>query len=177
MDTSEEFVDVVDAQGKTLFRFSKQEAHQKGLLHKTVIGEVVNSKREWILVKQAASRQDAGKYVSYVGGHVKSGETEEEALKREVFEEAGIEQFEYALVGRAVFRRAAVVNGIPGDENHLFCLYAINTDQEPVPGDEGAGSKTFTPDELKRALAEEPEQFGGSFHFVVKTFYPDLLKL
>jgi len=36
------------------------------------------------MVKQASDKQDAGQYVSPVGGHVTSGETDIEALKEKL---------------------------------------------------------------------------------------------
>ncbi|MBI5220266.1 MAG: hypothetical protein HY978_00310, partial [Candidatus Liptonbacteria bacterium] len=35
--------------------------------------------------------------------------------------------------------------------------------------------KAFTEKELRSALKNTPELFGDAFHFVVKTFYPNLL--
>jgi len=99
MTDSEEQVDIVDEECNVLYSTSKADAHAKGFLHRTVIAEIRDSIGNWILVKQAADRQDAGQYVSPVGGHVQAGETEEEALKREALEEVGFTDFEYELIG------------------------------------------------------------------------------
>lgn len=77
-----EQVDIIDENLKVLYSCDKSEAHEKGLLHATVIAEVHNSKGEWMLVKQASDKQDAGQYVSPVGGHVAAGESFEDALRR-----------------------------------------------------------------------------------------------
>ncbi len=55
-----EYVDIVDKDVKVIGKAPKVEAHKKGLLHPTVIAEVINSKGEWLLVKQASHKQDAG---------------------------------------------------------------------------------------------------------------------
>lgn len=81
----DEIVEVIDKNGKIIGQISKQIAHEKGLLHKTVIAEVINPKDEIMLVKPYSHKQDAGQYVSPVGGHVSAGESDEEALKREVY--------------------------------------------------------------------------------------------
>lgn len=85
----DELVDIVDENENKIGVATKREAHAQGLLHKTVISEVVDSSGRWLLVKQASHKQDAGQYVSPVGGHVASGETNEQALRREVSEEIG----------------------------------------------------------------------------------------
>lgn len=100
-----EYVDIVNENNKVIGKCSKEEAHQKGLLHRTVIAEVINLKGEWLLVQQAGHKQDAGQFVSPVGGHVSAGETEEEALKRETWEEIGLKDFTYKLKGKAIHNR------------------------------------------------------------------------
>lgn len=83
----DELVDIVDDACAVLYSVTKTEAHQKGLLHRTVIGEVRDSKGNWLLVQQSADRQDAGQFVSPVGGHVRAGESDEDALRREAMED------------------------------------------------------------------------------------------
>jgi isopentenyldiphosphate isomerase len=166
-----EMVDVVDENGNVLYSLLKTEVHKKGLLHKTVIGEVRNSKGHIMVIEQASDRQEPGKYVNPVGGHVSAGESEEDALTRETLEELGIKGFEFKLVGRAVFNRE-ILNRY---ENHFFCLYQIITDKTPSLGAEAVSFKWFTEEEYKNAFKNTPEIFGASHHFVVGKFHADLL--
>ena len=125
-----EIVDIVDENNKVLYQVSKEEAHKKGLLHRTVIAEIIDSKGRWILAIPLGNRQDGGQCVSPVGGHVSSGETEEQALKRETFEEMGIKDFKFKLIGRKIFNRFVIGR----QENHLFILFEIYTDDKALPG-------------------------------------------
>jgi isopentenyl-diphosphate delta-isomerase len=170
--SDEEFVDIVDSGCAVLSCVAKTEAHQKGLLHRTVIGEVRDSRGNWILVKQAADRQDAGQYVSPVGGHVRTGESDDEALKREALEEIGLTGFEYEHVGKVIYERKV----IDRHENHYFIVYKILSDADFKLGTEAVSHKTFTQDELQKALKESPEQFGAAFFVILENFYPHLLK-
>jgi isopentenyl-diphosphate delta-isomerase len=166
----EEEVDVVDENDQVLYSTTKSDAHKKGLLHRTVIAEVRDSKGHWIMVEQASDRQDAGQLVSPVGGHVKAGETEEEALGREALEEIGIKDFDYELVGKVIYRRTVLGR----DENHYFILYEIHSDHKLTPGVEAVGFTTFTEDELKQAIKDTPDRFGAAFYPLVDKFYPQL---
>lgn len=65
--SQDELVEVVDEQENVLRVVSKREAHEQGLLHKTIISEVHDSQGRWLLTRQSASRQDAGQYVSPYG--------------------------------------------------------------------------------------------------------------
>lgn len=168
--SQDELVDIVDENGNFLKVVSKREAHEKGLLHKTVISEVIGSDGRWIMTKQAKGKQDIG-YVSPIGGHVSAGETEDEALKRESLEEFGLKNFKYELVGRAMLNRFVIGR----QENHFFVVYKIYSDEKPVLNHEIESIKYFTEEELKRELKEKPKNFGDAFHFVVKTFFPNLI--
>lgn len=165
-----EMVDVVDEQLNVLSTVSKQEAHEKGLLHKTVIAEIINSRGEMVLVQQSSQKQDAGQYVSPVGGHVTAGESDEEALQREAMEECGLHDFTYTFKGKAIYNREVIGR----KENHYFLVYEIHSDEPLVLNEESISYKAFSKEELKKILHETPEQFGGAFHFVVDTFYPEL---
>lgn len=151
---------------------SKREAHEKGLLHKTVISEVIDARGRWLMVKQASDRQDAGQYVSPVGGHVQAGESDDDALKREADEEVGLRDFKYELVGMSRFERHVIGR----HENHLFVMYKLYSDAEPKLNHESVSSRYFTEQELKDEMSAHPEAFGGAFHFVMETFFPHLKK-
>jgi len=135
-----EMVDIVDEKLTILYQTTKKEAHEKGLLHKCVIATLFNSKGELMLVKPYSHKQDAGQFVSPVGGHVSAGESDEDALKREVMEEIGLSGFPYKLKGTGIFNRHVLGR----HENHYFILYEIFSDETPVLGDEAESmSKEF----------------------------------
>ncbi|MBP9699727.1 NUDIX hydrolase [Candidatus Woesebacteria bacterium] len=167
---SDEQVDILDENHSVLYSTLKTTAHQLGLLHKTVIGEVINKKGEWLLVKQSSSRQDPGQYVSPIGGHVRAAESCEEALKREAMEELGIsvETFEY--IGNFVFNRSVIGR----KENHLFVVYEVHCDQQILLNEESVGFVWMSPTELRDIFHQNPSFFGASFHAVVDNLFPHL---
>jgi 8-oxo-dGTP pyrophosphatase MutT (NUDIX family) len=165
-----ELVDIIDPNNTVIGKTSKEESHQKGLLHRCVVAELIDSQGNWILVKQASDRQDAGQYVSPVGGHVQSGETLEEALKREAMEEIGIKDFNYKFIGKAIFNREV----LDRKENHYFFLYEIYSNQNPVLNHESIAYKKFSIKEINQKLKYNPQIFGDSFHFVIRNIYSNL---
>lgn len=162
-----EYVDIVDENSKILYKLSKEEAHKKGLLHRTVISEIIDSGGRWVLVRPRDHKQDAGQYVSPIGGHVSSGETEEEALQREAFEEAGLKDFKFKFAGRKIFNRSVLGR----QENHFFIVYEIYSDKKPSLNDENSDYKYFTKKEIREKMKSHPNMFGDAFHFVYKHIY------
>ncbi len=171
MNEPEEIVDIVNEEDQVVGQISKHEAHAKGLLHRTVISEIRDSSGKWILVKQSASRQDAGQYVSPVGGHVRAGESIEDALKREAMEETGLSNFIYNLVGKTIYNRD-VLNR---HENHYFILFEIISDKDLVLNHESVEYKKFTDEELRNEIKNNPKAFGDAFYAILKAFYPNIL--
>ena len=167
-----ERVDIVNEQDEFLYSVSKEESHQKGLLHRTVIAMIRDSKDRWVLVKQADDRQDPGQYVSPIGGHVQSGENCEDALSREADEETGVNLSEckYEFVGKAIYDRQFSNKR----ENHYFIYYNIYTDQDLILNHESVSFERFTTEDLKLKLKENSSMFGEAFHFVIDQFFPQL---
>lgn len=170
MADPQELLDIVDKDLTVVSQATKQQAHEQGLLHKTVIGEIINSKGEWALVIQAGHKQDPGQYVSPVGGHVKAGESDDDALKREALEECGIKDFTFEKKGAFIFDRE--VQG--HRENHYFIVYAIHTDAEITLNDESVLVERFAEADLKYRLHQNPKNFGAAFTVIVDTLYTEL---
>ncbi len=166
----QEIVDEIDQSGRVLRQLPKTEAHTHGLLHKVVIG-YVRYGDDWLFAKQAAHKQDAGQLVAPVGGHVRAGEPEEAALRREVEEEIGTKDFQYTAVGRAIFRRQVIGR----DENHLFIVFELTTNAQLEFNDETVALERLSSDQLKRALVTTPTRFGDAFYFNLEHFYPSYL--
>ncbi|MBP9716782.1 MAG: phosphoribosylaminoimidazolesuccinocarboxamide synthase [Candidatus Levybacteria bacterium] len=158
-NSQNEKVDIVDKNLKTLYKTTKKEAHEKGLLHKTVIAEVMDKEGRYLLVKQAPDRQDAGQFVSPVGGHVRSSESDEEALRREAFEELGIKDFTFEFLGKIIYNRK-ILGRL---ENHYFIIYKIKWSKKIKLNHESVDFKWFTVRELRSALKNNREMFGAAY--------------
>jgi 8-oxo-dGTP pyrophosphatase MutT (NUDIX family) len=166
----EELVDILGDNDEVVRQELKTGAHKHGWKHKTVIG-YLKFGDDWSLVRQASDRQDAGQLVAPVGGHVKAGESELDALLRESEEEIGTRNITYKHVGNKVFHRQVIGR----DENHLFAVYEIQTNDPVILNEESVAIERFTAAELKNALQEHPENFGDAYYFVLESFYPEYL--
>lgn len=166
----DELVDITDEHGVMLRQASKHDAHAQGWLHKTVIG-CLRYGEDFALVQQAADRQDAGQWVNPVGGHVRAGESNEEALLRECEEEIGARNVTYIFLGKARFHRQVMGR----DENHLFYVYEIRTTDKIVLGPEAVDLQRFTDKELKELSERGSDKLGDAYYFVAEKWFPELL--
>lgn len=173
MKIDTEIVDIIDSDCKIIGTKLKSEAHQKGLLHATVISEVIDSKSRFLLVSQAKDRQEPGKFVSPMGGHVSHGETFEDAVKREMFEELGLINPKFHYKGRFIYN-VFVRNR---QENHYFIVYETFFNGKPKLGSESVDYRYFTVEELKKELKFNRSIFGNAYLAVVKNLYPDFLEV
>ena len=87
----EEMLDVVDENDKVVAVKSKSEVMRRALLHRGVVVFVFDSKNRIFVHKRTASRKIyPGMWHLAVGGSVQSGESFDEAAKREITEEIGV---------------------------------------------------------------------------------------
>ncbi len=169
--SQDEQVDIVNEHDEIVGNSSKFEAHEKGLLHRTVISEVIRSDGSWLMVKQASDRQDAGQFVSPVGGHVQSGESIADALAREASEELGLNgNISFEFVKKFVYNREVIGR----KENHMFIVHKIFSDATPVLNHESVAYEYFTEQQLRMNIRERPEMFGAAFLAVAEKCFPQL---
>lgn len=93
---NEEWVPLVDEQGKVTGQAPRSQVHNNGskLLHPVVHLHLINSNKAILLQKRPMSKQiQPGKWDTAVGGHISAGETLEQALKKEAYEEIGLVDF------------------------------------------------------------------------------------
>lgn len=167
---NDEQIDIINENNQVISTTGKSIAHRDGLLHRIVIGELINSSGEYCFVKQAGDRQDPGQFVSPIGGHVGAGESGDDALVRECREECGFAPSNFNLVGTTIYKRE-VIGRI---ENHLFMVYIIHTDQDPILNHESVEYKWFSVAEIQDILASSPKTFGAAWHHVFKNIFPDI---
>ncbi len=88
----EEIFDVVDEQDRVIGRATRGEVHAQKLLHRAVHVFVFNDAYELLLQMRSANKDEFPlTYTSSCSGHVDSGETYDEAARREMQEELGLE--------------------------------------------------------------------------------------
>lgn len=162
-----ERIPIVTNSGKIVGSIDKHEAHIKGVLHPVIIAELIDSQGNFTLVKQAPDRQDPGQFVSPVGGHIRDGESEVEALIREAQEEIGILPIQYKRIGQAVYNRRV----LDRQENHLFIVYEIYSDEKPILNYEAIEYRVFTKHEIDKLTQSKNPMFGDAFYFVWESFY------
>lgn len=167
---SDELVDILDEQGNVLYPTLKTNAHKLGLLHKTVISQVINKQGQWLLVKQASNRQDPGQFVSPIGGHVKAGESCDQALVREGAEEVGIEVKKFQFIGEFIYNRTVIGR----KENHMFVVYEVYCDQTIILNEESTEYVWLSPLEMQEQFHLNPNYFGASFHALIDHLYSHL---
>ncbi|MBN2345822.1 MAG: NUDIX domain-containing protein [Candidatus Aminicenantes bacterium] len=121
----DEWFDLVDIEGKVIGRAPRRLCHlRKGLLHPVVHMHLLNSQDRLFLQKRSQTKEiQPGKWDTAVGGHVRSGETVEQALKREAAEELGLEEFKALPVARYVWESDV--------ESELVHMFVARTNRCP----------------------------------------------
>jgi isopentenyldiphosphate isomerase/intracellular septation protein A len=96
----EEWLPVVNDQGEIVGKAPRSACHRgEKLLHPVVHLHVLNAQRHVYLQKRPLNKLvQPGKWDTAVGGHISFGETLETALKREAWEEIGLQNFSAKLV-------------------------------------------------------------------------------
>lgn len=96
-----ELIDVVNEKDEVIEIKDKDSAHRDGDLHRVARIYVVNSKGEMLIHKRSENKKlNPGFWDITVGGHVRSGETYEDAAKRELKEELGINNIKFFEIGK-----------------------------------------------------------------------------
>lgn len=92
---NEEWVPLVNEKGEITGKAPRNQVHNGSkLLHPVVHMHVINRNKAILLQKRPISKQiQPGKWDTAVGGHISAGETLEEALKKEAFEELSLHNF------------------------------------------------------------------------------------
>ena len=149
MDNQKEIFPIVDEEGRVVGSATRGECHSGiKLLHPVVHLHVFNSQGDIYLQRRPNWKDiQPGKWDTAVGGHVDYGETPEEALRREVREELGINDFTPEFVDKYVFESQR--------ERELVYVNRTIYDGPISPSaDELAGGCFWTMQEIHEAIGQ-----------------------
>ena len=139
----------MDEEGRVVGSATRGECHSgTKLLHPVVHLHVFNSQGDIYLQRRPEWKDiQPGKWDTAVGGHVDYGETPEEALRREVREELGINDFTPEFVDKYVFESQR--------ERELVYVNRTIYDGPISPSaDELAGGRFWTMQEIHEAIGQ-----------------------
>jgi len=154
----DEWFDIVDEQGRIKGRAPRSICHSgPGLLHPVVHLHVVDSKNRIFLQKRAKHKKVApGKWDTAVGGHLASGETIEQGLKREAAEELNLRTFQAQLVHRYTWTTNI--------ESELVFMFICRSDENlTINPNEIEEGKYWKIKKIKENLGKN--EFSDSFEF------------
>jgi len=162
---NEEWVPLVDDEGKVIGKAPRSQVHNGSkLLHPVVHLHVLNKNKSILIQKRPSNKLiQAGKWDTAVGGHISAGETLEQALKKEAFEEIGLKDFSAQL--RKVYKWESDVETelVYMFTTYDFKNYGVHTDEVDEVRfwtknqvDKNLGKKVFTPNfELEYKLLKK----------------------
>lgn len=129
-----EYLDILDENGnKTGESRSYEEAHEKGLIHRTVHVWILNTEGKVLIQKRAKDRRaHPGHWDISAAGHISAGQTSLEAARREVLEELGIEIPESNFKLLFTVRSQSVLNNGTYVNSEFQDVYIVKADLKEV---------------------------------------------
>jgi isopentenyl-diphosphate Delta-isomerase len=151
-----ELVDLIDERDDVIGQATKDECHQKGLLHRSVFVFLFDPEHRMILQKRSAKKAvRPNKITAAACGHVHTGEDVEEAAHRELQEELGID---------AALRPSIRTMGPYDYDRELISLFVGETPLAPIPNVAEIEEIFYlTIDEIVAAIENDTLNFGDSF--------------
>ena len=118
-----ELIDIYDENNKYMnYSLDRKETHDRNLWHHHVSAWIMNYKGQVLLQQRSLEKmKNPGKW-SKTGGHVDAGETCEEAIRREVYEEIGLR------VNNSEIKNIEIFKSINPNEHYFSYGYIFFTD-------------------------------------------------
>lgn len=171
----EEQVVLVDEQDTVLGYMGKQEAHEKGLLHRAISVILFNSQGEQLVQQRAHTKYHwAGIWSNTCCSHPRQGESYQAAAERRLFEELGIKT-PLREVFQFIYKAHDEASGLTEHElDHVFV--GVFDDDFDYNKNEVAAVRWMNTETLQSEIAEHPENYSFWFKIILEEFkkHPNL---
>lgn len=163
----EEKVVLVDEDDKVLDFMGKQEAHEKGLLHRAISILIFNDKGELLLQQRADCKYHwAGIWSNTVCTHPREKETYLQAANRRLTEELGFST-ELKEVFSFIYKALDEESGLTEHElDHVFT--GTYNGEIPFNTDEVKAVRWISYPELKKEIEKDPAIFSFWFKIILQ---------
>jgi len=151
-----EFFDIVDEADSIVGTASRDECHRARLIHRSVYIVLVNSRGELLIQRRSMSKDlYPGFFTGSATGHVDHGETYDEAAKRELLEELGVE---------APLEKVCKFKSFSDVEREVSTLYVCRYEGEVQPDPREVTETRFVPvEEIAGDLAYGRRPYAPGF--------------
>lgn len=168
----EEKVILVNENDEKIGLMPKQEAHEKGVLHRAFSVFIFNDQGELMLQQRALHKYHSpGLWTNTCCSHQRDGETSIEAGKRRLEEEMG---FSTDLkVTTSFIYKAPFDNGLTEHELDHIMVGTYN-DEPKINKDEVAAWKWMPLEEVKEDVVKNPNQYTAWFKIIFEKFYQNI---
>lgn len=145
---NEEILPLVDKQGNIIGKAPRSICHSsKEYLHPVVHLHIINDSGLLFLQKRPATKKiQPNKWDTAVGGHIAFGETIQESLNREAFEEIGITNFEPNLIAKYLWQSDI-------ETELVFCFVANYNGQINICSSELSDGKFWTKKQIQENMS------------------------
>ena len=161
---SDEILQIVDRDGKPVGTAPRRECHGNPDLIQAVVHLYLFDPAGRLYLQKRSATKDRypGRWDSSVGGHVAPGENPDEAIRREIREELGIDLSDHA--GSEVLHRLVPYIYSDEVETEYVVPYRLvySGPLYPNPKEVETGA-FFEVEDVRRRLQEQPEQFTPHF--------------
>jgi isopentenyl-diphosphate Delta-isomerase len=158
---NQEIFDVVNARDEVISQQPRSEVHRLGLRHRAVHVLVFNQRGQVFLQKRSLHKDTfPGAWDSSASGHLDAGEKYDEAARREVNEELGVNLIE-------PLQRLFKLEAGPETGHEFVWVYRAHHEGPfqlaPLEIESGAW---FDPPQVTRWTEEKPEDFASAFRAI-----------
>jgi len=161
MNTTDEFLDIVNNRDEVVGRATRREVHARKLLHRAVHILIFDSAGRVFLQKRSMAKDMApGLWDSSCSGHVDSGESYDHAAVRELGEELGLK---LSVMPKRWFSEEATVN--TGWE-FVWVYHLKHEGPFVLNADEIERGEWSLPADLNQRLDDHPEEYAPAFQHI-----------